>query len=114
MGLTELKQEESSKRFDLPMRRNIVSHSMPEGFRAALGFKPLVTAWDMTAWRFSFSRAISRSCSVTNVSIFRRLLIQKCGYAGLLRQRRQVSSASSDVSECNCLPHSCPKRFHVE
>ena len=46
------------------------SHSMPEGFMAARGFKPLVTAWEMTAWRFSFSSSISRCCSATNASIF--------------------------------------------
>ena len=31
------------------------SHSMPEGLRAAAGFRPRVKAWKMTAWRFSFS-----------------------------------------------------------
>ena len=31
----------------------------------AWGFRPLVTAWEMTAWRFSFSSSISRRCSAT-------------------------------------------------
>ena len=36
----------------------------------AWGFRPLVTAWEMTAWRFSFSSSISRRCSATSASIF--------------------------------------------
>ena len=36
----------------------------------AWGFRPLVTAWEMTAWRFSFSSSISRRCSATSPSIF--------------------------------------------
>ena len=42
---------------------------MPEGFMGASGFRPLVTAWEMTAWRFSFSSSISRRCSSTSASI---------------------------------------------
>ena len=43
---------------------------MPEGFIGAVGSRPLVTAWEMTAWRFSFRSAISRRCSSTSASIF--------------------------------------------
>ena len=51
------------------------------------GFRPLVTAWEMTAWRFSFSSSISRRCSATSASIFavsrsRKSMIAFCSYLG--------------------------------
>ncbi len=63
------------------------SHSMPEGFMGACGFRPLVTAWEMTAWRFSFSSSISRRCSATSASIFavsrsRNAAIAACSSSG--------------------------------
>src|SRR5690554_4657309 len=45
------------------------NHSTPESRIGALGFRPLVTAWLMTAWRFSFSSWISCCCLSIRVSI---------------------------------------------
>ncbi len=38
------------------------NHSTPESFIGTFGSSPLVTAWLITAWRFSFSSSISCCC----------------------------------------------------
>ena len=38
------------------------NHSTPESFIGTFGSRPLVTAWEITAWRFSLSSSIIRSC----------------------------------------------------
>ncbi|PLC06655.1 hypothetical protein CY658_06475 [Variovorax sp. RO1] len=45
------------------------SQSTPEFFIGTVGLSPLVTAWEMMAWRFSFSSTMSFCCSVTSASI---------------------------------------------
>ena len=54
----------------LPMLRHIAKPFDAGRLHGACGFSPLVTAWEMTAWRFSFSSSISRRCSATSPSIF--------------------------------------------
>ena len=49
-----------------------------------VGFRPLVTAWEMTDCRFSFTSAISRSCSAIRASIL-----------AVSRSRKATTSACS-------------------
>ena len=67
------------------------SHSTPESFIGALGLRPLVTAWLMTAWRFSLSNSISRCCFSIKASIF----------AVSWSRKLATCSASSSVGHAN-------------
>ena len=51
------------------------SHSTPEGFMGALGFNPLVTAWEMTAWRFSLQQVYQPTLLGHQLVNLRRLLV---------------------------------------
>ena len=89
------------------------SHSMPDGFMGASGFRPLVTAWEMTAWRFSFSSSISRRCFVYQRVDFRRLAVEKVQDGSLLRQwrKRDLRVAITDKGMRDALsPRTTPQR----
>ena len=64
------------------------------------GFSPLVTAWEMTAWRFSFSRSISRRCSATSASILAVSRSRNAAMQRLLVDRRKRQSAVIECPAC--------------
>lgn len=53
----------------IPMLWHLPSHSTPESFMFTLGLRPLVTAWVISAWRFSRSSSIKRVFFSINASM---------------------------------------------
>ena len=82
------------------------SQSMPEGFMGAFGSRPLVTAWVMSAVRFSCSSSISRSFFATSASIFEVSRSRKSAMARCSSQWRGAGKiaqdAASDAESCAC------------
>ena len=80
---------------NLPMLRHVAEPFDAGGFEGAWGFRPLVTAWEMTAWRFSFSSSISRRCSATSPSIFAVSRSRNAAMAACSVERREQRIVSA-------------------
>lgn len=65
---------DASERSAVPVLRHVPKPLIPVGFIGATGLSPLVTAWEVTACRFSFSNSINRCCSAISASIFAQLI----------------------------------------